>query len=946
MTESREPGDAAAEDVLARCANRRNAFERYRIAGELARGGMGSILKVWDEDLRRELAMKVVLSERTDASSSTDSRERGRLARFLEEAQVTGQLEHPGIVPVHELGCDDAGRAYFTMKLVKGITLAEVFARHRDGDDEWNTTRVLDVLLRACEALAYAHAKGVIHRDLKPPNVMVGAFGEVHVMDWGLARILGQPESSASSAAPSDAPVRGVRSEQRGRTTETSLHTLDGDVLGTPAYMAPEQASGRLGEIGPQADVYAVGAMLYELLAGHPPYLPHASNATQLEVWEAVRRGPPAPLAAQAGRVPLELVAICDKAMARDWHERYPDMSALAADLRAFLERRVVSAYRTGTWAETVKWVQRNRALAASLAAALIVLVVGLVASMALKREADENAARAESNALETRIVADFQSRLIADVPVDEFGRSMVASLRSEVAESLRRDARSPDEITAALTQFDGALVGANPTNAARRVLSEQIFERTLASLEVEYADRPKLKAQLQMPLAKSMWDLGLFELGERTARESLAVLRREAGDRDTDTLSAINMHGLHLRALGRAAEAEPLYREALDGYREVLGPDHPNTLSCMSSLALLLQQLNESEEAERLARESVTRSRAARTDVFQPLVNLASVLEVRGSVEEAQTCLREALDLRREQHASEQPDALTAANNLGLLLLRAGRRDEAEELLRATVASQRGLLGDRHSSTLSAIHNLALVCQAQGKLPEAAALLRETIAGWRATVDPHDSRLLGALRILGVLLINSGRADEAEPCLRETWLGYRATLGDTDRTTLSVESNLEEAVRAQRRLDEAEALAREWTAVRRKALGERDPDTLEAIRALASTLRLAGRPAEAEPFYREALEGLRAVRGEDYVLTLRSRIGLAHVLRARGAFAEAESMLDYVIERGSHARDVPAAVVVEAKQLLRDVCRAWHEREPDGGHGTRADELERELAK
>ena len=194
--ESEAPASDFSTEVLSRLSARRGVFGRYRSRNELARGGMGAILRVWDEDLLRHLAMKVIISEgesksggeRDDVPFHVEVR---RMARFLEEAQVTGQLDHPGIVPVHDLGLDPDGRIYFTMKLVKGRTLKEILDLVSEGEEEWTQTRVLGLLLRVSEAMAYAHEnKHVIHRDLKPANIMVGKYGEVFVMDWGLARFL------------------------------------------------------------------------------------------------------------------------------------------------------------------------------------------------------------------------------------------------------------------------------------------------------------------------------------------------------------------------------------------------------------------------------------------------------------------------------------------------------------------------------------------------------------------------------------------------------------------------------------------------------------------------------------------------------------------------------------------------------------------------------------
>jgi serine/threonine protein kinase/formylglycine-generating enzyme required for sulfatase activity len=394
--------------LLERLSGRGPVSSRYRLKGEVAVGGMGAILRVWDEDLRRSLAMKVVLARgEAPAHGKSPPVDKRQLARFLEEAQVTGQLDHPGIVPVHELGLDGAGRVYFTMKLVKGRDLKAIFDLVREEKEGWSQVKALGVLLKVCEAMSYAHDKGVIHRDLKPANVMVGRYGEVYVMDWGLAKILGREDEKdirlREQAGLTLSAVRSERSASAGETSDAPLYTMDGDVVGTPAYMPPEQAAGDIAAMGPHSDVYALGAMLYHLLAGHMPYVAPGVKASNYSVWRWVTEGPPKPLVSAAPHTPSELVAICEKAMARAAGARYPDMAALAADLSAFIEGRVVRAYESGAWAEARKWVLRNRPLAASLAAALLLLVVGLVSSLLLKAQSDANAERADNKAKEAQ---------------------------------------------------------------------------------------------------------------------------------------------------------------------------------------------------------------------------------------------------------------------------------------------------------------------------------------------------------------------------------------------------------------------------------------------------------------------------------------------------------------------------------------------------------------
>jgi len=362
----------------------RSPVRRYVYREEVARGGMGAILRIWDKDLRRTLAMKVMLGSGADLPGADAPLDERMLSRFLEEAQITGQLDHPGIVPVHELGLDADGRVYFTMRYVRGEDLKQILDRLAEGDggEEWTQIRLLGVVQRICEAVAFAHSKGVVHRDLKPANVMVGRFGETYVMDWGLARVLGRaerPEHRVKSQAElSVSIVQTDRRDEKAQEPDSPLVTLDGDVVGTPSYMSPEQAMGRLEEVGPASDIYAVGSILYHLLTERVPYTTAGARVSPHTVLSRLLEGPPTPIEELDRDVPSELAAICSKAMAREAGDRYGSMMELADDLRAFMEGRVVSAYETGAVAEFKKWVLRNRGMAGAIAALVIVALCAL----------------------------------------------------------------------------------------------------------------------------------------------------------------------------------------------------------------------------------------------------------------------------------------------------------------------------------------------------------------------------------------------------------------------------------------------------------------------------------------------------------------------------------------------------------------------------------------
>ncbi|MBL8803107.1 MAG: SUMF1/EgtB/PvdO family nonheme iron enzyme [Planctomycetes bacterium] len=361
--------------------------QRFELRGELGRGGMGVVTRVWDPLLRRELALK------TSSAALTPGREQ-EFARFVEEAQILAQLDHPSIVPLHEIGLDRRGRPYFLMKLVEGRDLRAVLALARQGSDGWSTTRVLALLLNVCEAVGHAHAKGVLHRDLKPSNIMVGAHGEPYVMDWGIARV---------SEGARERSLATVRSHTSTAGAFDAFDTAPGAFVGTAAYMSPEQAGVTSAPVDARTDVYAVGAILYELLAGHAPFAEVKRSSAQ--VLEALRAGPALSLALRAPDAPAELLAICERAMARDVAVRYADLSELAAELRAYMEGRVVRAHRTGVWVECAKWVRRNRALAAALAVAALVAASGagvfVLQAAELERRYAEVTALADSDSVD-----------------------------------------------------------------------------------------------------------------------------------------------------------------------------------------------------------------------------------------------------------------------------------------------------------------------------------------------------------------------------------------------------------------------------------------------------------------------------------------------------------------------------------------------------------------
>ncbi|MBI4577201.1 MAG: protein kinase [Planctomycetes bacterium] len=317
---------------------------RYVVEAEIGHGGMGTVYRVRDRILRRRIAVKVL---HVSLAANEESRD-----RFIEEAQVASQLQHPNIVPVYDVGLDGAdAHPYFTMRLVDGQTLTEILARRaREGSP--SLVRLLQVFLDVCRAVHYAHVKGVLHRDLKPDNVMVGPFGEVYVMDWGVAKLVGSAAEGVSTREK-DRKESGVVSSR----SISGEATWDGVVVGTPAFMPPEQAEGDMGSLGPWSDVYALGAILYKVLTLRAPY----TGDTASEILRRVQAEAPTPPREVRHDVPRDLEAICLKAMAREPQDRYPGPDALAEDIQRWFEGVQVRARPVSLLERAGRWAHRRR---------------------------------------------------------------------------------------------------------------------------------------------------------------------------------------------------------------------------------------------------------------------------------------------------------------------------------------------------------------------------------------------------------------------------------------------------------------------------------------------------------------------------------------------------------------------------------------------------------
>jgi WD40 repeat protein/tRNA A-37 threonylcarbamoyl transferase component Bud32 len=361
-TWSEEPGGSARTPASSSIGQEQPGRYVPVEANELGRGGLGRVLVAFDAHLGRQIALKELLASGTA---------RGR---FLREARVTAQLEHPNIVPVYELGRRPDGTLYYTMKRVRGRTLADALAKCDSAADR---LLYLGQFAATCQAIAYAHSRGVVHRDIKPHNIMVGEFGEAVLLDWGLAKVRGQQDLRGEDLE------RGIQALREADTHQT----LQGSTLGTPAYMSPEQARGNIDEVDERSDIWSLGAVLFEILTGVPPYVGRTPMETLAKVIHE-----PSPRAVGA---PEDLACVCEKALTRDRNRRYASARDLADDVVAWQAGRRVTAHAYRPWELAAKYVARHRTVVlASVIAVSAVAAVGGLAIARLVHERDD-AARA-----------------------------------------------------------------------------------------------------------------------------------------------------------------------------------------------------------------------------------------------------------------------------------------------------------------------------------------------------------------------------------------------------------------------------------------------------------------------------------------------------------------------------------------------------------------------
>ncbi|MEQ8762874.1 MAG: tetratricopeptide repeat protein [Planctomycetota bacterium] len=795
----------------------------YRIRERLGEGGMGIVFLAEQESTGRDVALKVI----RPGFSSPETR-----ARFEREAKLLARLRHPGIARIFEAGVHDAdGDAalpFIAMERVPGPSLLDYLR-----DTELDEREKIGLLLPICDAIEHAHRQGVVHRDLKPGNVLVDTSGEVPramIVDFGIARAL-----EASQA--------------------TTLRTRPDQILGTVRYMSPEQAQGL--EVDGRSDVYALGVVLHELLTGEPPH--RLEGCSLPEALRIVTEEDIAPLRAHGTHWPHDLEIVVGKALEKEASRRYASAAELAADLRRVLAHEPIHARSPSVLYRFQKFSRRHRALVASLTIVFLILTVAtVVASRAAWSE------RIQRQKVQRALSAEETARAEAQRQREEAEESRrIADVARQKAEDARVEAERQVQVTQEVNDFlnQDLLAASDPYLSRDRALTvRELLDRAAEKLEGRFPDQPLVEAALRNTLGTAYSGLGLFQEAGRHFERLLELTRAQRGEEHLDTIRAMVLVAVNLDRLGKAQESEPFHRQVLSLRRTRLGDDHPDTLDAVNNLAAWCFYRGGFEEAGQLWQELLERRRELEgedaTGTLNVMVNLAYLYVVTGRLEEAEPMYRHVLERRREKYGDDHPATLRVRVNLAGLYDQAQRWEEAERELVSILEAQRRTLGEDHPDTLLSLNNTASVLKRLGRIDEAERLYREVLERRRRTLGDRHPHTLLSLNNLAVLLDRRRQYDEAAQLYQEAVAGMRATSGTAHPDTLNVSGNYADLLGSAGRHEEALKLLDE--SLDQAATAGAGSSALQALRfRRARLLARAGRREEAETELADLREAL-----------------------------------------------------------------------------------------
>jgi eukaryotic-like serine/threonine-protein kinase len=896
----------------------------YRIVRLLGEGGMGAVYEAEQDQPRRIVALKVIKSAWASPSL---------LHRFEQESAALARLHHPGIAQVYEAGTADSGtgtQPYFAMEyIVGGQTLTE-----HAKDRGLNTEQRLNLIAEVCDAVQHAHQRGIIHRDLKPGNILVDEHGHPKILDFGVARI-----------TDSD--------------TQATRQTDVGQLVGTLAYMSPEQALADPLALDTRSDVYALGVILYELLAGKLPY--DLSNKLH-EAVLTIREKDATSLSSVSRIYRGDIETVVAKAMEKDKARRYASAADLAADIRRHLKDEPIVARPASAGYQLYKFSRRHRALVGGIAAVFVVLLGGIVVST-LEAARARGAEHAAVLAGQTAAIERDHARTAEQQAIQERNRAVTAEHQAEQDRNRARDSevRALNDRNLAVEQKKRAATEAATAAAVNNFLQNDLLaqasnatqatpdskpdpnltvrmalDRAATRVEGKFTNQPLVEAAIRQTLGHTYSDLGAYPEAEKHLQRAIDLRSRILGPEHQDTLESQLLLADCLNTDLKPAQAEPLMTKVLEIERRLFGESDPRTLEAISTMGYTYVRQGKYPEAEALLRPALDRARRA-LDNDDPallliLTNLAPALANQGKLAQAATVEIDLLQASRRVNGPEHPHTVGAMQTLASYYARMRQLSKAAELYQQVIEIQGRVRGADHPNRLLTMGGLARLYQLEGKFEESKQLYLKLIAAWRRVGGDEDSRTLTAINNLTIVYSQQGQYADAERLLENLLAIRQRVSGEEGLETLTVKQNLAATYVEQGKYEQAEPMLNRVLEVRRRVLGAEDPQTLSAMGWLASVYVGQGKYGQAEPMLNSILEVRRRVSGAEHLDTLIAMNALAAMYQRQGRNADADALYAKVAEAARRTLGPQHAETLSALSgigSIRIQLRKYAEAEP-----------------
>src|SRR5437016_1808587 len=714
-----------APQVLAASEKPGDRIGHYKLLQQIGEGGCGVVYMAEQEaPVRRRVALKIIKLGMDTKSV---------IARFEAERQALALMDHPNIAKVFDAGATESGRPYFVMELVRGVKITEYCDQHSLTTDDR-----LKLFIQVCQAVQHAHQRGIIHRDIKPSNILVTQSREglatPMVIDFGVAK------------ATTDQPL-----------TDKTVFTAFEMLIGTPAYMSPEQAALSSVDVDTRTDIYSLGVLLYELLTSSTPFETGELLKSGLdEIRRVIREQEPlrpstrlskmpdanlTSIAQHRGSEPLRLIRaisgdldwIAMKAMEKNRTRRYESANGLALDVQRFLAHEAVSARPPSKLYKFQKTVQRNRLLFIGLGIIATLLIVSLIvvsASLAQERQS-------------------------------------------------RREARQVKQFLEEMLQG----VGPNVALGRDTAILRGILDQTASRVGKELTNQPAVEAELRSVIGTLFYKTGQYQQAEEMQRAARAIRRKRFGSESSEAAAWLNELGLTLLANGKLSEAERAIREALDIRRRHFGNENADVATSQNNLAHVYSQIGRLTEAEALAREALaTRQRLfgnPSLEVADSLRTIAVILGDKRQRAEAEATAREVLDMERKLFGPEHTRVASALNDVARAAAADGKQKEAEDLEREAVAMRQKLLSQEHPDVANSLYHVGDRMRQRGNLKEAYPVLSAALSMQQKVLGEDHPAILYTLKSLGLMYKAEYKWSEAETVFRQLVAAWRKRAGN-----------------------------------------------------------------------------------------------------------------------------------------------------------------------